>query len=99
MCQIELNKKEQIQLFRFTLRFKITFGNHKNSGFSKVKINSSKTKFDSMADDQKYLKFFWPLIIQALLEKSGILNRRILFRALVDINTFLTNGNILDEKW
>lgn len=33
-------------------------------------IHSSKMKFDIMADDQRYLKFFWSLIIQALLELS-----------------------------
>ena len=27
-------------------------------------------KFDIMADDQRYLKFFWSLIIQALLGLS-----------------------------
>ena len=30
-------------------------------------------KFDIMANDQRYLKFFWSLIIQGLLEQSTIL--------------------------
>ena len=35
---------------------------------SRVKINSSKMKFDIMADDQRYLNFFLSLIIQSLLD-------------------------------
>jgi len=35
---------------------------------SNGQIDSSKMKFDSMVDDQRYLKFFWSLIIQAQLE-------------------------------
>jgi hypothetical protein len=33
---------------------------------------SSNMKFDIMADDQRYLKFFWLLIIQVLLELHGL---------------------------
>jgi len=55
---------------------KIIFGNLKNSGIEKVKINSRKMKFGIMAGDQIYLKFFGPLVIQTLLEKSALFKVR-----------------------
>jgi hypothetical protein len=55
-----------------SLKFlQVSFVNHKNSGTLEVKINCRKMKFGIMAGDQRYLKFFWLLIIQALLESTS----------------------------